>query len=328
MDDYHEFGRDFAVEINAWMRHWSSNYLSINQEGVGTSGDVSDVVASGATSSSISEDTSEGTKNGTSGSTGGAAGKGSKSGPSGAAGGATRSGTSGRTGGVASVDTSSDTSSTAIGSLDGVASAVPSFSSIVEFFKRRLRDATVMSDASSTLAHVFALSKKIELNIVEERMVTSSFTKDTPITSRVQHNNAQSHPTGDGSRGVQARPHLGHRETKQCFDLHLEFRSRGRGHGRCAPRGREGRGGRDACAGAIGRPVVGVTPTTDSAMAARIEQLEQRIAAMASSGASTFHEGEDLSYLASAAQVGASVAITRGAACASKPRGATVELDP
>ncbi|BBN08889.1 hypothetical protein Mp_4g15290 [Marchantia polymorpha subsp. ruderalis] len=65
-------------------------------------------------------------------------------------------------------------------------------------------------------------------------------------------------------------------------------------------------------------------------MAARIEQLEQRLAAMASSGASTSisYEEEDFSYLASAAQVEASVAVTRGVARALEPRGATGELDP
>ncbi|BBN05379.1 hypothetical protein Mp_3g12620 [Marchantia polymorpha subsp. ruderalis] len=65
-------------------------------------------------------------------------------------------------------------------------------------------------------------------------------------------------------------------------------------------------------------------------MAARIEQLEQRLAAMASSGASTStsYEEEDFPYLASATQVEASVAVTRGAARALEPRGATGELDP
>ncbi|BBM99382.1 hypothetical protein Mp_1g20910 [Marchantia polymorpha subsp. ruderalis] len=65
-------------------------------------------------------------------------------------------------------------------------------------------------------------------------------------------------------------------------------------------------------------------------MAARIEHLEQRLAAMANSGAraSISHEVEDFSYLASAAQVEAAVEVTRGAACALEPRGTTVELDP
>jgi hypothetical protein len=35
-----------------------------------------------------------------------------------------------------------------------------------------------MSDDSPTLAHVFVLSNKIELNMVEERVVTSRFNKD------------------------------------------------------------------------------------------------------------------------------------------------------
>ncbi len=38
---------------------------------------------------------------------------------------------------------------------------------------------TLMSDNSPTLAHVFALSEKIELNMVEERVVTSKFSRDT-----------------------------------------------------------------------------------------------------------------------------------------------------
>jgi hypothetical protein len=44
----------------------------------------------------------------------------------------------------------------------------------------------LMSDDSPTLAHVFALSKKIELNMVEERVVTSRFNRDIVITFRGQ----------------------------------------------------------------------------------------------------------------------------------------------
>jgi hypothetical protein len=40
-----------------------------------------------------------------------------------------------------------------------------------------------MNDNSPTLAHVFALSEKIELNMVEERVVTSGFSRDTFTTS-------------------------------------------------------------------------------------------------------------------------------------------------
>lgn len=64
-------------------------------------------------------------------------------------------------------------------------------------------------------------------------------------------------------------------------------------------------------------------------MGARIEQLEHRLAALASSRlrASIFHEGEDFSYLASAVQVEALIVVMRGVACALEPFTATVELD-
>jgi hypothetical protein len=34
MDDYHEFRRDHAVEIEAWRQHWSPSYVSITHGGV------------------------------------------------------------------------------------------------------------------------------------------------------------------------------------------------------------------------------------------------------------------------------------------------------
>jgi hypothetical protein len=43
-----------------------------------------------------------------------------------------------------------------------------------------------MSDDSPTLAYVFALFEKIELNMVEERVVTSGFSKDIATNSRGQ----------------------------------------------------------------------------------------------------------------------------------------------
>jgi hypothetical protein len=43
-----------------------------------------------------------------------------------------------------------------------------------------------MSDDSPTLAHVFALFEKIKLNMVEERVVTSGFTRDIVTTSHGQ----------------------------------------------------------------------------------------------------------------------------------------------
>ncbi len=65
----------------------------------------------------------------------------------------------------------------------------------------RVRDVTLMSDDSPTLAHVFALSKKIKLNMVEERVVTSGFSRDTTTTFRGQQSTSQPHSGGGGSCG-------------------------------------------------------------------------------------------------------------------------------
>jgi hypothetical protein len=50
----------------------------------------------------------------------------------------------------------------------------------------KIRNVTLMSDNSPTLAHVFALSEKIEFNMVEERVVTSGFNRDIVTTSHGQ----------------------------------------------------------------------------------------------------------------------------------------------
>jgi hypothetical protein len=75
--------------------------------------------------------------------------------------------------------------------------------------QRRVCDVTLMSDNFPTLAHVFALSEKIELNMVEERVMTSGFSRDIAITSRGQQSTSQSHSGGCGSHGGQRRPQLG-----------------------------------------------------------------------------------------------------------------------
>ncbi len=87
-------------------------------------------------------------------------------------------------------------------------------------------------------------------------------------------------------------------------------------------RGYGGRGGRGG-GGGKGTPIVGAPPVTtlpltiEAAMVARIEQLEQRLATMASfqhrshSGgeAPTSYGGDDLFYMASVAQIEAYVAV-------------------
>ncbi|CAM6073505.1 unnamed protein product [Sphagnum tenellum] len=248
-----------------------------------------------------------------------------------------------------------------------------------------------MSDDSPTLAHVFVLSEKIELNMVEERVVTSRFNRDIVTTSRGQQSTSQPHTGGGGSRGGQVRPQLGFGGTgaqrplpsfasqqqgpscwtcggvhirrdcpqesggrtlvdgsqlaqvqcdncggvghpcERCFDLYLKLKSgRGGVRGGAVQRGRGGGGGR-------GTPMVRVPllitppPTTEAAMATRIEQLEQRFATMASfqhqshsrGEAPTSYGGDDLFYMASVAQIEASVAMTRGVTRASEPHGAT-----
>ncbi|CAM6076652.1 unnamed protein product [Sphagnum tenellum] len=246
--------------------------------------------------------------------------------------------------------------------------------------RRRARDVSVMNDDSPTLAHVFALSKKIEFNMVEERVVTFGFNRDIVTTSRGQQSTSQPRIGGGGSRGGQVRPQLGSGGTgaqrslpsftsqqqgpswltcggahirrdcpqesggqtlvdgsqsakvqcdncgrvghphERCFDLYPELRlGRRGGRGGTVQRGRGGRGGR-------GTPMVRAPPfitpprTTEVAMATRIEQLEQRLATMASFQHQSHSKGEaptsygedDLFYMVSVAQIEASVAVTRG----------------
>jgi hypothetical protein len=67
--------------------------------------------------------------------------------------------------------------------------------------QQRAHNVTFMSDDSPTLTHVFALSKKIELNMVEERVVTSGFNRDIVTTFRGQQSTSQPRTGGGGSRG-------------------------------------------------------------------------------------------------------------------------------
>jgi hypothetical protein len=64
---------------------------------------------------------------------------------------------------------------------------------------------TLMNDDSPTLAHVFAFSEKIEFNMVEEKVVTFGFGRDTTTISHGQQSTSQPR-SGGGSRGGQVRP--------------------------------------------------------------------------------------------------------------------------
>jgi hypothetical protein len=66
-------------------------------------------------------------------------------------------------------------------------------------------------DDSPTLAHVFFLSEKIELNMVEERVVTSRFNRYIVTISRGQQSTSQPHTGGGGSGGGQVQPQSGSR---------------------------------------------------------------------------------------------------------------------
>jgi len=126
---------------------------------------------------------------------------------------------------------------------------------------------------------------------------------------------------------------------EHCFDLYPELRlGRGGGRGGPAQRDRGGRGGGGGRGTPMVRapPVITPPPTTKATMAARIEQLEQRLATMTSfqhrshlkGEAPTSYGGDDLFYMASVTQIEASVVVTRSVIRTSEPRGTTMELDP
>jgi hypothetical protein len=49
MDDYHEFRKDHAAEIEAWRQHWSPSYVSITQGGVVSGGTTTPSIPSTST---------------------------------------------------------------------------------------------------------------------------------------------------------------------------------------------------------------------------------------------------------------------------------------
>ncbi|CAM6014680.1 unnamed protein product [Sphagnum balticum] len=303
MDDYHEFQRDHATEIEEWRQHWSPSYVSITHGGVASGGTTTPSTPSTSTQvvppppfNPITEFFLRLTKN-----------------------------------------------------YQGV--KTEKLKNLQEFERKtsesfhdntyRARDVTLMSDNSPTLAHVFALSKKIELNMVEERVVTSGFNRDIVITFRGQQSTSQPRTGGGGSRGGQVQFQLGFGRTgaqrplpsfasqqqgqscwtcggahiwrdcphesggrtladgsqsaqvqcdncgrvghprERCFDLCPELRS---GRGGAVQRDHGGRGSRGGRSTPMVRtpPMITLPPMTEVVMAARIEQLEQRLATMAS----------------------------------------------
>ncbi|CAM6104817.1 unnamed protein product [Calypogeia fissa] len=358
MDDYHEFRKAHDAEITAWKDHWSPKYVSMTYGGV-----------AGTTSSSRSlppafnpiEEFFEVLKKNYQG-----------------------------------VRTEKLRSLQEFQRKTG--------ESLWEAHARMPRDATLLADDTSKLASVCALSERIEQKLVEEKVVTAAFQKDSspsPFTpSRGQPRSSGGATSGGGGGGgggrtIQARPYggavverapravpsysgqleesscwvcggdhmkrdcpkrssvgrgggggagarsapftcghygwVGHGRDR-CFELHPEMRSE-------RPQVRPS-GGRGAVRPAGGRGATAATPlpTTSASMAARIEELEQRIVSMAvahprsglRAGASTSYGGEpnDYTFMAGVAQVEASVAVTLSVARSVEPRGASMELDP
>jgi hypothetical protein len=176
MDDYHEFRRAHAIEIEEWRQHWSPNCVSITRGGVSSSGTVS---AGSSTSTSV--------------------GSGVGAGPS----------TSGTSVGVPpSFNPVEEFFSTLRKNYQGV--RTEKLKSLQDFerksgeslreayarmrrlmatthgvtepqaiqvwygildkeLRRRVRDATLLNAGTPTLVQVFTLAERIELNMVEEK---------------------------------------------------------------------------------------------------------------------------------------------------------------
>ncbi len=49
MDDYHEFQKDHAAEIEVWRQHWSPSYVSITHGGVVNGGTIMPFILSMST---------------------------------------------------------------------------------------------------------------------------------------------------------------------------------------------------------------------------------------------------------------------------------------
>jgi hypothetical protein len=49
MDDYHEFQKDHATEIEAWRQHWGPSYVYINHGGVASGGTTTPSIPSTST---------------------------------------------------------------------------------------------------------------------------------------------------------------------------------------------------------------------------------------------------------------------------------------
>jgi hypothetical protein len=179
MDDYHEFRRDHVTEIEEWRQHWSPSYVSITYGGVASGGTITPSTPSTSTHvvppppfNPITEFFLRLKKN--------------------------YQGV--KTEKLRSLqeferktNESLREAYTRMRWLIAVTQGVTEAQEVQFWYgildkelRRKARNVTLMSDDSPTLAHVFPLSEKIELNMVEERVVTSGFNRDIITTSRGQ----------------------------------------------------------------------------------------------------------------------------------------------
>jgi len=193
MDDYHEFWRDHATKIKEWRKHWSPSYVSITHGGVTSGGTTtpftSTQVIPPPSFNPIMEfflrlkNNYQGVK-------------------------------TEKLRNLQEFERKTSESlreaytrmQRLIAVTQGVteAQAVQFWYGILDKeLRRKARDVTLMNDDSPTLAHVFALSEKIEFNMVEER-VTSGFNRD--IVTTFPWTTVSPRTSGGGSRGGQVRP--------------------------------------------------------------------------------------------------------------------------
>ena len=197
MDDYHEFRRAHVVEIEAWRHHWSPNYVSITY-GSRVGAQPGAPPTTPATPSSSSTGQSGGPSTSTSTSSGAAlAGSGAipvfnpvveffavlRENYQGVRTDKLRSLQDFQRKTGESLREAYTRMRRLITVTKGVteAQAVQCWYGVLDReLRRRVRDATLLRDTDPTLAIVFTLSERIELNMVNERVVTTGFAKEVP----------------------------------------------------------------------------------------------------------------------------------------------------
>ena len=183
MDDYHDFARDNDVDIELWRQHWSPNYVLITRGEVSASGTTPATPGSSGSGATV------------------AVGPVPKFNPVAEFFTLLKKNYQGvRTDKLKSLTEferktgeSLREAYTRMRRLILVTNGVTDAQAVQFWYrildkdlKRRVQDATLMHNSSPTLAYVFALSEKIELNMAEEKVVTVGFSMNPPTSSSGQ----------------------------------------------------------------------------------------------------------------------------------------------